>query len=701
MRTRLIAFLILIGQLTALKGQMQPAPEPEFSAMGGGYEYLDDGFITQVIYRSAKPEIKILVLPVAYASNPEAITDEERAQNLSEAEARRIQIQDACDRMAPPGKICQVELAPVFTASDVSALPVEQFVSENLDGVFFLGGDQAIAIQVITGSRLESALENAFLRGAIIGGTSAGAAIQSKTMIAGYTADKDVEQSMDFGSVDIWNTAEHGGLPMGIQLAVIDQHFFQRGRFPRLLNSISLPDVPHIGIGIDAYTGTSIRNHRYIENIFGRTAVAILDGETYHAANGVQYFGDNNIVSLRNVLFHLLPPGNLKYDLENRTVSSRSPISQINRDDDQLRLPKGAGNIYIGGGLLESEAKDSAINQFLNAAGGLNARILTIASGYSNRSEAQRDAAKYTSALGGVVNQTKILLSGSPVMEELPDNITGIMLIGRDQSRIQPDLFPIVREAWLSGIPVLADDAGAAVIGQYYGMFGPTPPDETTAEPFTQGTLTQGTLPISPGLGFFDAMFEPRLINNNRWGRIVSLAYNHSGYQAIGLPEGTYLALTPNSAQVFGRNGVAILDLSLSSLSLGENRAFAIVNGLLDIFGPGELLQFSSADSDAAPVRAATPINATSTPGQTATLPPTGTPTPPSLPTVSSGTSITPSPRAPRATATNEIIAIEEKYEDPPPTDISLLHAMILFGAAMTLTVLVGVWINRGQINMR
>jgi cyanophycinase-like exopeptidase len=123
-------------------------------------------------------------------------------------------------------------------------------------------------------------------------------------MLGGYNPNYSASNSLDFGAVDIWNTSSRQGLPFGIQGAILDQHFFQRGRMGRLLNAITLQDVPHIGIGIDASTGAHIVDGVRVENVFGLYTVAILDAETYHAANAIQYHGKTNTIS-RHVLVHL------------------------------------------------------------------------------------------------------------------------------------------------------------------------------------------------------------------------------------------------------------------------------------------------------------------------------------------------------------------------------------------------------------
>ena len=103
--------------------------------------------------------------------------------------------------------------------------------------VWIAGGDQQRLVDRYLGTPVHTELQNVLNRGGIIGGTSAGAAIASRTMIA--------------GGVTLPTLTEGWSLLPG---TIIDQHFSQRGRFERLAHAIErFPD--RVGIGIDEATG--------------------------------------------------------------------------------------------------------------------------------------------------------------------------------------------------------------------------------------------------------------------------------------------------------------------------------------------------------------------------------------------------------------------------------------------------------------
>ncbi len=103
--------------------------------------------------------------------------------------------------------------------------------------VWIAGGDQQRLVDRYLGTPVHTELQNVLNRGGIIGGTSAGAAIASRTMIA--------------GGVTLPTLTEGWSLLPGM---IIDQHFSQRGRFERLAHAVErFPD--RVGIGIDEATG--------------------------------------------------------------------------------------------------------------------------------------------------------------------------------------------------------------------------------------------------------------------------------------------------------------------------------------------------------------------------------------------------------------------------------------------------------------
>jgi cyanophycinase len=108
-------------------------------------------------------------------------------------------------------------------------------------GVWFAGGDQALLVAAYKGSAVEREVKKVLARGGVVGGTSAGAAVMSDVMIR----DGDLVAEVGVGF----------GLLPGV---VVDQHFSQRQRQPRLEGVLA--KYPHyLGLGIDEDTGVIVR----------------------------------------------------------------------------------------------------------------------------------------------------------------------------------------------------------------------------------------------------------------------------------------------------------------------------------------------------------------------------------------------------------------------------------------------------------
>lgn len=122
------------------------------------------------------------------------------------------------------------------------------------DGILITGGDQRRLAEIVGGTPLEQAIHQAFMNGACIAGTSAGAAVMSARMLWA--------RSMGEG---------FGLLPQ----VIVDQHFTERRRLPRLLRALSrYPD--HVGVGVDEDTALVLRRGQGAE-VVGSGGVTIVD----------------------------------------------------------------------------------------------------------------------------------------------------------------------------------------------------------------------------------------------------------------------------------------------------------------------------------------------------------------------------------------------------------------------------------------
>lgn len=195
----------------------------------------------------------------------------------------------------------------------------ENFVRQvaEADGIFMTGGDQKRLLALIGGTALDAEMHAALkVRGATIGGTSAGASAMSGHMLAQGRTDLLPEK----GSVSL-------GAGLGfLHRVVVDQHFSERQRLSRLLSIVA--QNPYLqGIGIDEDTALVIERGVGIE-VLGEGAVTVVDGRSM--SSNVAEIKDRAIPELIDVRLHLLPAG-AKYSLPigDEQVGRRIPASLL------------------------------------------------------------------------------------------------------------------------------------------------------------------------------------------------------------------------------------------------------------------------------------------------------------------------------------------------------------------------------------
>jgi hypothetical protein len=310
---------------------------------------------------------------------------------------------------------------------------------------------------------------------------------------------------------------------------------------------------------------------------------------------------------------NLLSPGDVTYDLKTRTSSLGNPPDVLEREFDALTLPAGAGPLFLGGDQLDT-LKGSAILEKFKAVAGEN--ILIVATGYPSSRSAETAIKKYTEGLG--VQVQSLVVGDEPIV--IPDDVTAVLVVGKDTSKVKVEALAPLKNFWLAGKPVMADNAVTPVFGAFYSNHEPTPDDSELQELATQKSFWQGRTKMAPGLGFLNITIEPQLLADLRFGRLFSLAYNHPEFIAIGVNKDTAIMLDENGATALGLNGIFILDLRKAKLQLGTNDGFVINNGMLDIFAPGESIQAEIADVNARFDPAPTPVLPTQEPTATATV---------------------------------------------------------------------------------
>jgi cyanophycinase len=176
-------------------------------------------------------------------------------------------------------------------------------------GVFLGGGDQVHLITTLSGTLVGEAIRDAYVRGAVVCGTSAGAAALTETTMAGGEFDEDgKEVEMYIGP----------GLGLLCFRALIDTHFAQRRRLHRLF--VAIAGYPQLlGLGIDEDTALVV--HGSVGEVVGKGGVTFVDGRDTVRFDNASQVKKGGELTLSHLRVGLVGTGQ-RFDLEARELEA-------------------------------------------------------------------------------------------------------------------------------------------------------------------------------------------------------------------------------------------------------------------------------------------------------------------------------------------------------------------------------------------
>lgn len=299
--------------------------------VGGGLSDDNDAVFTAFLDALPAPDAPIAIIPAASGVPAQAA-----AAFAAQLERRGV----------VPGRIRTIRLA----AEDDPATPEDEarwaghgdepaMVAQlaGVGGIWFTGGDQARIMATLiradgTESALLAAIRAAYAAGAVIGGTSAGAAIMSDPMIM---------QGDPFSLVPGAN-AEREPIVTGQGLGflrrfLVDQHFGERARLPRLAAALrAYPRHDRIGLGIDEDTALVVAPDQRSARVAGRGKVTFLDARSAELTAGAQFAARGVVVAIMNAgdmidFVTLVPPKGAMHPTQpclSATSAAGLPVSQ-------------------------------------------------------------------------------------------------------------------------------------------------------------------------------------------------------------------------------------------------------------------------------------------------------------------------------------------------------------------------------------
>lgn len=600
--TRVLALATVAACGVGLGGGAARAADPTMmTPIGGGYtlETLQ-GFGRAAANGASGPIVDIVVIPSSYGDAPA-----DRAENLVLAQQRTDEVDAACDAVVvAPLAGCTAVLAPLLNRVDADDPTNSAMITEQTDGFFILGGDQGLAMSILADSPAETAMAAAFERGAAVGGTSAGAAVESRTMINGYVGDLGPWDGLRQGSSIIWwgdDADRERGLSFGSQRTIYDQHFYQRGRFGRLLSTLANSDArfggeSKIGVGVDYATGIHNTSDASLSQTFGATSAAVLDLESL--SSPIAWVGPNKVLSTRNVVTHLLPPddgGPTAFDLTTRTVtrSGAALATPTPAAASGPSVPGAAGTVYLGGDVVGS-GSTTVVSRFVAdvkaaAAAGAQSRIVVLAAASKDKKAINAYSGALKSA--GWTGKVEVVEQGKKT-KVLTYGAAGVVLIGETPASVStafadPTFAAQVRSAVLTAPVALADRHLTAGLGTWFST--KADPTATNYEDEGIANFRTGDGAWQRGLGLVTGALVPSLTLDYRWGKLYDVGQLEPTQIAWGVSEDTAVRVAPGAAAtVIGDGSVVALDPRAAQFWTGPNGAIGAVNVLLSTYGDGE-----------------------------------------------------------------------------------------------------------------
>ena len=200
--------------------------------------------------------------------------------------------------------------------------------------VWFIGGNQNWLTEAYLGTLMERRFHDVVRRGGVVGGTSAGAAIMSRVMIAGGREAPQLATGFGFAP--------------GI---IVDQHFRKRNRQGRLIEALRVRPG-HVGMGIDEGTALVIRGTT--AEVVGASDVTITLAQGAGRSHKTESLAAGKSADL--------------------SVLSRAAMSRVTPDAKARPEVKHGTLVLVG----EGDAPEEIGREFLQAAGGLNASIVVV-----------------------------------------------------------------------------------------------------------------------------------------------------------------------------------------------------------------------------------------------------------------------------------------------------------------------------------
>ena len=412
---------------------------------------------------------------------------------------------------------------------------------EDARAVWIEGGDQKRLADLYQGTPVEAAILAVVERGGVVGGTSAGAAILCKTMIASSGKEP---------SLPVMGTGF-----LVVPRVIIDQHFTQRNRYGRLKNAV-MAHVGLLGLGIDE--GTALIVNRRLVAVVGAGAVKGMwshDGKTVLEEVWQAKDGDKAVDDLPRLW---------------RMAAYDKPSPR-----GLPKIEKGTV-MAVGGGGMVSEV----VEKFIELAGGKEGRIVVLptAGEPGASTEALRREGAFFKLKGA---KNVVILTGvsraevdSETYAKILGEAKGVWFGGGRQWRFVDAYegtraLEAMRKVLAGGGVVGGSSAGATILGDYLCRGGPLNNVEIRVPGYDRG------LAFLPGVGI-DQHFAQR----KRFGDMEQFMREQPGYVGLGIDEATALVVGPEKTEVLGPGQVHVYKTGQGKKSYGKGEKVQLIEAI-------------------------------------------------------------------------------------------------------------------------
>ncbi|MHC9542896.1 MAG: cyanophycinase [Vulcanimicrobiota bacterium] len=277
-----VLLLMIFSAVRASAGVSNERVRGSLVIVGGGLEddnrEVFENFISKArIYKGKSVDsIRVCVVPAGSATPQQSSEYFRRALSAYGVPAHHIDILPLALQDDPSTR----DVDESTWSGNASRADVVRSI-EMCDAVWFVGGDQMRYNKVLfekegNMSPALRALWYVLRAGAVLGGTSAGAAIMSNPMISGGDSSSSLQHGMgsanDGGSVSLMKG------PGFFSYGIVDQHFSQRGRLGRLIVA-SRAAGSSLAFGVDEDTAMLVDFQEEKITAVGRGAVTVVNLE--------------------------------------------------------------------------------------------------------------------------------------------------------------------------------------------------------------------------------------------------------------------------------------------------------------------------------------------------------------------------------------------------------------------------------------